>query len=435
MKRKISLLFLALISLVFHKAGANASNVDNFGIGSEAGALGGAVSASVDSPFAVFYNPAGLANEDGKTFSAGAIVLNLTLNGKNYRSGNNISKDFEDQSNDCISPHIGYSAKVTNRLALGIAVYVPYGFSIKWDKNTGNNPAAFNCYESWYIREAITPGFSYKITNNFFLGASVSIGKSTTGKYFTSQRLSQMLGQSIAFETELDDDLNFSYNIGLMYKPIDRLSFGLAYRGRSEAAFEGECKIRSKEQIPFPKTAFDVELESVDHPEQVQAGFKYLFTDKLSIEADLLWINWSIVKDEIIVFKKPTQQMINILHGNKEIFKRGWKDTTQVKLGVEYLLNDIVTLRCGYYNDPSPIPDNSFDLEWPDCDKKTYSIGAGFNFNKWTIDSVLLYSITDTREIDFGESLNLNDSYISGDVYTKASGSVLGLGLTFSYNF
>ena len=76
--------------------------------------------------------------------------------------------------------------------------------------------------------------------------------------------------------------------------------------------------------------------------------------------------------------------------GGKEIkMKRDWKDTNQVKIGIEYKPTDILTLRCGYFYDPTPIPDDTYDSIWPDADKKDLFNWHGSKFremaNRWNL--------------------------------------------------
>ncbi len=101
-----------------------------------------------------------------------------------------------------------------------------------------------------------------------------------------------------------------------------------------------------------------------------------------------------------------------------------------------------MTLRGGYFYDPSPIPDHTFDMLWPDADKKTYSLGAGFNFfkGKLTVDTVVQYIVAESKREIRGESVNLNNSYPGsfgdpGKVSLFADGHLWGYGITVSYRF
>ncbi len=230
---------------------------------------------------------------------------------------------------------------------------------------------------------------------------------------------------------ELTDDFNYSFNFGVMYKITDQFTIGVTYRSMADADFEGDLKLKNLSQTEkailaaqgITRYKTDVSLDDVDHPNQVQIGLRYSPNPKLSIEADLVWTQWSMVDYQTLEIKDP---MFQQALGVKEIkMKRDWKDTNQEKIGIEYKLTDILTLRCGYFYDPSPIPDDTYDSIWPDVDKKTYSIGAGLNFGKWQIDGTLQYTITEKDRVIGGESVNLNNTY--GDdakVSLKGSGEL-----------
>jgi long-chain fatty acid transport protein len=160
----------------------------------------------------------------------------------------------------------------------------------------------------------------------------------------------------------------------------------------------------------------------------------------MSLEMDLVWTDWSINKNQIEELETPVS--LHILPGLDSDpvttlrSERDWKDTKQLRFGVEYLLNDVVTIRGGYFYDPTPIPDHTLDLQWPDADKKTYSLGAGFNFaTNMSIDAVVQYTdIEKDREVG-GESDNLNHSYSDYNVHASAGGNLYGAGMTFTYRF
>jgi len=439
------MLFLSIILLISSNT-LFAANVDTFGIGAKATALGGAYAAYADDVYAVYYNPAGLTQIKNKQISIGSIMIDPYLKGKNYKIEKNGSTlagpvDFEDESPLFVVPHLGFAMPINEKMTFAIAAYIPYGLHLRWD-NTENfyqNPGSYNCYESWYYREAVTPTIGYKINDKLSIGFGVSLGKSEAGTYLNSY---DMWPLTVREKIELTDDFNYSFNFGVMYKITDQFTIGVTYRSMADADFEGDLKLKNLSQTEkailaaqgITRYKTDVSLDDVDHPNQVQIGLRYSPNPKLSIEADLVWTQWSMVDYQTLEIKDP---MFQQALGVKEIkMKRDWKDTNQVKIGIEYKPTDILTLRCGYFYDPSPIPDDTFDNIWPDADKKTYSIGAGLNFGKWQIDGTFQYTITEKDRIVGGESVNLNDTYGEDTkVSFKAGGDLWGYGITITYNF
>jgi long-chain fatty acid transport protein len=235
---------------------------------------------------------------------------------------------------------------------------------------------------------------------------------------------------------ELEDDINYSYNLGVMYKPIETITLGLTYRSECDADFEGDV---FKDGVKVTTATMDY-----NHPQQVQAGVRYQPHAKFSIECDVVWTDWSINKNQTSKLADPiTISVLEDRAGNtlvpktvtEESFYREWEDTKQLRFGMEYILNDMITLRGGYFYDPTPIPDNTLDLQWPDADKKTYSLGAGFNFGRYTIDAVLQYTDIEQARMVGGESKNFNHSFGDNTVSASADGYILGGGVTLTARF
>ena len=501
----------ALLIVLSSAATAYSGCVDTYGIGSKATSMGGAYSAYADDPFAVYYNPAGLTQIETPTFAIGVHMIDPTIHIRDFYiedhpdsglPGENSKADFSDTSDNLYAPHTGYAMPVTDRLAIGIAAYAPWGLELEWGNDPQKNPGAYNYFHSNYNRIAVTPTIAYKVTEKFSVGIGVSIGKSeacaekryyitpnvmsisgmeqyaaqvdsavtaagqsTTTQaaavyqqllaanpdnvqyqqaYGLTQGLSQMGVETSAdlngtapidhdsiLKVDLEDDSNYSFNVGVMYKPVKTVCLGLTYRGETDTDFSGDVYINGV-RVSGAKLNFN-------HPQQVQTGIRYMPNDRLSLEMDLVWTDWSIHKSQTEILDTPVS--LEILPGLNSApvsmleSDRHWEDTKQVRFGAEYLLNDIVTLRCGYFYDPTPIPDHTLDLQWPDADKKTYSIGAGFNFNPISIDTVFQYTdIEKDREIG-GESENFDHSYSGHNVHTLAGGHLLGAGMTLTYRF
>jgi long-chain fatty acid transport protein len=451
-------IFSLFIIMFVCSQSAFANNVDTFGIGSKATAMGGAFTAYADDPFATYYNPAGLTQIDSMTFAAGTAMMDPNLKAKDYTvSQNHVNimgpVDFEDESEDLIVPHLGFAMPLTDSVSMGVAVYVPFGLHLMWDETNDpvKNPAGYNSHESWYVRKVISPSIAYRVNDKLSLGFGVTIGQSESGSHYNSYTLYKR-GITAAIEADLEDDLNYSWNAGVMYKPVKDLSIGLTYRGRAEADFEGSLKLNKLSDaekatlglIGVTKYEYNAELKDVDHPEQVQFGMRYSPSPKVSIEADLVWTHWSIVQQQTLTITDPDAAIKALLNieGDGPVSSahaRNWEDTRQIKVGLEYLINDTYTFRCGYFYDPSPIPDETFDIVWSDADKKSYSVGLGANFGNWTVDGSFQYVRTEMDRSIGGESGNLNHSYSSPDdhatVSAVAEGKIYGYSMTVSYKF
>ncbi|RUM46033.1 MAG: long-chain fatty acid transporter, partial [Desulfurobacterium sp.] len=164
--------FLFLLTALLLPLTAKAGNVDTFGIGAKATALGGAFSAYADDPFAVYYNPAGLTQLNSPILSVGVEILNPKLKVHHFRAkdGNGAPVEpydvsFNDTSDNLTVPHVGFATPLIKNVYFGIAAYIPYGLHIKWNSDTSANPAAYNGFESYYVRGVVTPTIAVKLND------------------------------------------------------------------------------------------------------------------------------------------------------------------------------------------------------------------------------------------------------------------------------
>lgn len=429
-----------------------AGNVDNFGIGTRAVALCGAVAACPDETYALFNNPGALKGCEQFIFSVGASLVKPDLIVNEYK----VAKDPFMQNSDPFSsttdgiavPHFSASKKISEKITAGVAAYVPFGLEMAWPSDTDRNPASYNCHESYYVREVITPGMSFRISDNFSMGAGISLGKAKTGQsnreYFpeyiaTSQPVKDRTGLGEAalrqasnlfhdadIKVELEDDINVSANLGLLFSPDESLNIGLTWRSGTDADFSGNADIITKNGTVLRSMA----ETSIDFPQQIQAGIRLSPSKSLSLEADVLWTEWSVTESYHLTFEPAIAGMIPSIS-----YPRKWEDVFQLKLGVEWAAFDNITLRCGYTYDPSPIPDETFDFVWPDADRHVYGLGAGIEMDSLMIDISGTYVTSDGDRIIKGESHNINSSYKGLPAEMRASGDMKGLGLTFTWKY
>jgi len=543
-------MFGGIIAFLLFAIPCQAGNNDTFGIGARATSLGGAFAAQADDPFALYYNPAGMSWVKDQKMSMGVNVLfpDLKVHDFTVKSPTQEAlgepqdplvkgpKSFSNDANALIVPSMGYTMPINDKLTAGFAAYVPWGMELEWDSNPMNNPAAFNAYHVYIVREVFSPGISYKINDKLSVGMALCLGKSHDGmeKYLyiasdlahvarqgediarsiisgiddmapdldittasmaatalNSQRnnlseqykdladlLSSLgnagvetpkqIGKLFAsnydgmparshgskIEVEMFDHFNISYNLGVLYQPTDKIRLGLTYRSQAKENYQGDMEVTYPDGTVWTTdTTLDFKT-----PDQIQGGIRYQPNENLSFEMDMVWTQWSIMERQILKLNDPL--LIQVLPGTPVIdvttgisdHPRNWIDTIQKRFGIEWYAKKWLTLRLGYFYDPSPVPDNTMDFQWPDADKKIYSLGLGVNgsafhfkntslgLEKLNIDLTFQYGKSEYKRYVGGESHNLNHDFDLTEFYHRhvelsASGSVIGFGCNITYAF
>lgn len=441
LKNTIISLFITVLAASTSQAGL----VQTFGVGANATAQGEAVTAHADDPFAVYYNPAGLTLITQKVVTSGAIVYDAKVKvtdfsitsshvaaaGADFNPG---PADFESNGDRVLNPNLGFAMPINDKLSFGIAAYAPYGFHLKWDSDFTRNPGALYAWESKYVRETVTPGMGYKISDRLAVGFSVSLGRSISDAAKTYPANPADGTPVTKLKLESEDSFNYSFNAGVMYRPTDAIYFGLTYRSRAEGDFKGDVIING--------TKVSTVTMDYDHPESIQAGARYFVTSGLSVEFDLTWTRWGIHDEQIE--KSP------IAPGGEFRHNRKWSDEIQYKIGAQWQATECLTLRSGYTYDPTPVPSETFDFGWPDTDRNVFNLGFGWAINEhWTLDGVIQHVRSPSVRNINGNSDELNHVY--GGLVSAGSGGAIpadtvsvsmgnegilwGYGINLSYSF
>jgi len=440
MKKGMSVLLVGIAVMIACSGIATAGLMDTLGLGSKATALGGAFCAYADDPFAIYYNPAGLTQIDRFTVSNGVHIAypsikvnNFHVDGGLYKAygnentmeneGLNGFADISNKERIVPAPHFATAYPINKKMVAGFAVYAPFGASAYWPET--NNPGAYNSTFGSFTRIAATPTISYMYNDRLSFGFGLSIGVTEVKaerifyvppevknqlqkQYNTLVRNGSQLQHKIKAAIDADgkkvvaellDTFNYSFNLGAMYRLSDKVTLGITYRSRADVKVKGDVELEGLQESygHTPKgnpimSQVDGETQ-VDHPPQFQFGVRCQPSEDFSIMIDYVWTRWSIIDGYTM---KLSPKLLD--NREEENFTRDWKDTSQVRFGFEWVSDDFVTVRCGYYFDPSPVPDDTFDFGSSDVNKSVYSLGLGLNYGRLTIDTVFQYITSEDRE-------------------------------------
>jgi len=503
-------LIVICIIILFSATVSVAGLMDTLGLGSKATALGGAYAAYADDPFAVYYNPAGLTQIEKKTVSMGGhsafasikihdfhltpgIAREKDRNG-NIKTIKELSAppfpeyvDITNRRKLLPAPHMACANPITDRIVFGFGFYAPFGAEAAWNDRQSENPGAYNSSSGSFMRLAATPTIAYQVTDKLSIGVGLSIGASMS-KVEKNMYMPDVIVEALkdlenslntqpelrntrphlkvqsAIESyqqkiigELYDPFNYSYNLGLMYKPTETVTFGITYRSRSAVDFKGKIQIEGVQERPNVPVKVDAET-SIDHPAQLQVGVRCQASERLSIEFDYMWTRWGFLEDYVVNLDPE-------ILGSRadDIYMKELENTSQIRMGLEYKSDEFITLRLGYYYDPTPVPDDGFEIGWSDINKTVYSFGVGVKCpnlsdgklhrlisGNVTIDGVFQFITSPEKRrvgYDGRGSLALNDSYnfrydpdlrweaIDNVVSLEASMNVWALGVTMNCTF
>ncbi len=346
-------------------------------------ALGGAMVARDADPSAVAYNPAAITDLPGNQLQIGATAIAPTAT-MDARSSDLEDMDFEDSVWGL--PTFYYTRQLSDHYWFGLGMFSRVGLGTEYeDQDTW--VGRYNCSYAAIKSVSINPNLALKFSDAFSLAIGVDatyldFGYNTTIDP-TFQRNPSTTATDIRQEISADG-WAYGMNLGARYRPYDWLAFGILWRSEIQLTVEGDVDFTRKGVIePESILLNDTGVSGTEPiPESVTMGVMVKPMDRLSLEFDAVWTNWSAYETLVIEYDDPLFGVLDEAKGTKR-----WSNTWRFQFGAEYALTDDLDLRAGYVYDQSPVNDDYEDFAVPCTDRQIVTLGAGWRFaDAWAVD-------------------------------------------------
>jgi long-chain fatty acid transport protein len=478
MNRRILSIFFASIIIIALALSSFASNGTQIGtVGAKSTAMGSCFRGLSDDWSAVYYNPAGIT-QFGKWqigVSAGMIMPRGSYQPyeyPTYPSAALTTEKVDATAKNFLVPSLGIFYKATEKLSVGLGVYAPFGLGTEWDifkvpAGYGNPNAISKEKESYSDHQVINvqPTFAYKFSEKLSVGLGVSYiwGKMTLDevKLVLNPLLANWgainagLAQISAMDPRVpsslpwNSDFNrliaennldgsgsaYGANIGLLFKPSDKLSIGLSGRYCTDLKLQGDMKTRvilpynadylqalstaaadiaqldpansarlaaaagAFSGQPYQDEKFDNIKADLPLPWTIGLGIAYKPCGRWTITADASLSNWK-AWDEIVIDKGT--------EAGQDTMTQNWKNTLEIGAGVEFLAmqmeNKKLFIRLGGYTVDSPVPNSTMNPTLLDPSRRyVATAGVGMSFGKISVDLAFEHVFFGEKDIPASE--------------------------------
>ncbi len=354
------------------------------GQGAAASAMSNAFAAQADDPSALHYNPAGMTQLKGLQIMAGALIVGGSTD---FTSPTGMTATG-DRNGTVAWPPPGHAYITANlkdlgltalgALSAGIGLTVPFGSLTRWPND---GPFSTATTFSTLPLLDIKPTLAYKATENLSLGLGADI-YTFTGLFGEGHAERQSvwpggLGIPAGSKMELSGkDTAAGFNASLLYtalrntdgKPLANI--GIVYRSQAKLHLSGALLANGAKISDASATLV---------LPQVITGAIAIWPVRTSkrewkIEMDVDYVGWKSVRN------------LDVTLGNGVTIEQpqNWRSTYAVMLGTEYkwlalesLPNWEMALRGGYTNQPTQMPDLTFDPGIPSSDLHVVGGGLG----------------------------------------------------------
>jgi long-chain fatty acid transport protein len=363
-------------------------------------ARGNAFVATANDPAAVFYNPAGLSQLPGVSFSVGAYGIE---DGDRF-SGRGGSLNSKSQWSAVPQFFSSYSLSNYN-LTFGFGTYAPFGLRQEWPNN-----APFGPQTGQITYLTASPVVAWQIVPSFTIAAGATFNYSEAELETTGYNLHGHATDA-------------GYIFGALFQPAPQHSIGVTFHSATEMNYNGHELLEAAATTPvvahYPGEYLTLPASADFHyPCSVAGGYSFRPNENWNLETDLTWSQWSSFKSvSILPFGPP--------------LAFDWSDSIILGAGVTRYFGSDWRVSGGYMYSMNSVPDANFNPLVPDSDRHVFSIGVGKKYGHFSWDAAYQLAWGPSRSI----SDESNPIYPYGIANGKYEFLSHALTINFGYHF
>lgn len=389
--------------------------------GQKALGMAHAAAAATSSSEVVFFNPAGMTwLESDLDIVAG---VNLASSHAKYQ---NAATGTSEETDSPVTTPVGFylTKQYSDRLALGLGVYTPYGNPVEWPTDWAGSHLVNNIsLSSIYFQ----PTIAHQVDDRLSIGIGATY---VSGSVEFNRNISTSLvdenGDRSNVTIEASGVDAWGINLGAMAKVNDKLTLGFSYRSEVNLEARGEQadfrNIPASLQSTFADTTFDADLVL---PAELSLGLNYIASDNLRVAFGIDRTFWDAYEELEVRFNNDAGTSTN---------PRNYQDANIYRLGLEYDINEQFTARAGIYRDETPVRDGYFAPETPRTDATGFTVGGTYKIRQ-NLDIDFSFLQLTFSEVDNSyDFANFDAATQTGDSFAgtyRTSATVLGFGITY----
>ncbi len=373
-------------------------------------ARGEAFAATADNPSAIYYNPAGITQLEGSDLRSGIYGIYLDPSFSPTNGASNSGKTYHSSDKLAAVPQLFYTYTPDDSpFTFGLGVYAPYGGKINWPQDTGFRAVALDGSLT-YLR--FNPVVALKLAPNLSIAGGLMAD-------YVKMELGQGLRpfpQPPNFYRFKGDGWSLGYNLGVLWKPYEKISIGATFRSSTTVTLNGHTEF---EQISagIPDTSLPAH-SNFEFPLTAVFGISYRPTPKWNLEFDADCTDWSSFKTITIY-----QQGSPPLGGTQNpVVTLNWQTSWMYEFGVTRFFDNGWHASAGYIYDENSVPNAYYTPLATDLDRHFFSVGAGHKGKRFDFD--IAY------QLGYGPA-----HMVTGSQPSSLSGTIAGQNADGTYHF
>jgi long-chain fatty acid transport protein len=371
----VNLLIAVLLGVTVRHSMAN-----GFGLPDQdafATARGEAFVATADNASAIYYNPAGIAQLTNNNVRGGlnSVYYEPTYQPPAGRPNN--GRTYYSSANFAYLPQLFYTYTASGApLSFGLGVYAPYGGNMSWPQNTGFRSVAISGNLKYIT---INPVLAVKLSPTLSVGGGAMFNYGNISMY---QGLRPLSPRSVNFFNFSGDGWSVGYNVGILWQPYEKISFGATFRSSASLNFQGNTDFQLQPH-PYGFPAQRDASASFTFPLTTVFGISYRPTPKWNLEVDANYTGWQSFNTVTIEqspppVKRPFDQNI--------LVNLDWQASWMYEFGATRYFDNGWHVSGGYVFNANSVPDTYYTPLAADLNRNFFSLGTGYNGRRFNFD-------------------------------------------------
>lgn len=368
----------------------------------------------------IFYNPAGMTQLQGSTFSGGIAAIGTSFKFSDRGSSVGLlagTGNGGDAGGWGYVPDAYFSSALGRDLSVGVGVGAPYGLKSEYTspwlgaaQSTRFDVKTYN----------LNPSIAYRVNDTVSLGAGVNWQR-MMAEYVRQVAVNTPTNVASPLKLTLDGNA-WGWNVGALFNLSPSAKLGLSYRSTISYDVSGNIAVTGP-SAPTNAALSGGAQSSLKLPDIFILSATQQVSDKWQILGDLSWTGWSSI---------PKLDVLRASGTLAQTLDTDFRDTWRVALGATYHYDDATKLKFGIAYDQTPVRNETTRLvSLPDNDRTWLSFGSQWVLSRGTI-------------VDLGVAyLYIPDASIDNNQATQGRGRVTGnynnnawiLGAQYSHAF
>ncbi|HEO9718308.1 TPA: long-chain fatty acid transporter FadL [Morganella morganii subsp. morganii] len=360
-------------------------------------------------------NPAAMTLFDRPSMSAGAILINpsVDISGKSPLTGN--STDAKDIAPSAVVPNLHFIMPINEKWSVGASTTTNFGLATEFKDNysagaiggkTDLVTANFNVAGAYRLNDNFSFGLGL---NAVYADAEISRHTGELGQVAAGLTKNPALAK-IPANSNLaklkGDGWGYGWNAGMLYELDKDNRFSLTYRSKVTVKFKDGDFTQNILGLLDHSTKGKLDLNL---PDIWEFSAYHRVAPKWAVHYTFAYTGW----DSFQELKATDKGNGNVLFEKHE----GFKNAYRVALGTTYYHDDNWTFRGGVAFDDSPVPANNRSISIPDQDRIWFSLGSTYAFNKdASVDVGVAYM--------HGRKVNISEPLMSKDQLAAIGGKL-----------